>query len=181
MPNLYKCSSCGHVIAANARFCTGCRTPGPIARHPNSWRTSEPQWAIDAMLAPERLVGAAAVNPAGYASPATHSSQAVVMVAGQKSSPGLAAILSFFWCGLGQIYTGQIVKGVALMIVYPNLCKRRLVLLVLGRRRCLGGPNAKRFGSRRGVFCDRTRYGCIRMRPLDLRHAECLPDRRGYQ
>jgi len=63
MADLYKCSSCGHLIAANARFCTGCRTPGPIARHPNSWRTSEPQWAIDAMLAAEHPAHAAAVNP----------------------------------------------------------------------------------------------------------------------
>jgi TM2 domain-containing membrane protein YozV len=33
-------------------------------------------------------------------------------------SPGLAAVLSFFWCGLGQIYNGQIFKGVAMLIVY---------------------------------------------------------------
>ena len=33
-------------------------------------------------------------------------------------SPGFAAVLSFFWCGLGQIYNGQIFKGVAMLIVY---------------------------------------------------------------
>jgi len=51
MSNLYKCSNCGHAIASTARFCTGCRTPGPIARHPNSWRTSEPPEAISELLA----------------------------------------------------------------------------------------------------------------------------------
>jgi len=43
----------------------------------------------------------------------------VVVFANQKSS-GIAAVLSFFWCGLGQIYTGQILKGVGLMIAYAG-------------------------------------------------------------
>ena len=33
-------------------------------------------------------------------------------------SAGLAAVLSFLWCGLGQIYNGQIGKGVVLGFVY---------------------------------------------------------------
>ena len=33
-------------------------------------------------------------------------------------SPGLAAVLSFFWCGLGQIYNGQIFKGVVMLVIY---------------------------------------------------------------
>ncbi len=33
-------------------------------------------------------------------------------------NPGLAAVLSFFWMGLGQIYNGQIAKGVMFMIIY---------------------------------------------------------------
>ena len=33
-------------------------------------------------------------------------------------SPGLAAVLSFFFCGLGQIYNGQIFKGVIMLIAY---------------------------------------------------------------
>jgi TM2 domain-containing membrane protein YozV len=33
-------------------------------------------------------------------------------------NPGLAAVLSFFWCGLGQIYNGQIGKGIAMMIIF---------------------------------------------------------------
>lgn len=32
-------------------------------------------------------------------------------------SPGLAAVLSFFYTGLGQIYNGQIVKGLLLMLL----------------------------------------------------------------
>jgi len=33
-------------------------------------------------------------------------------------SPGLAAVLSFLYAGLGQIYNGEIVKGVVFIIVY---------------------------------------------------------------
>jgi len=33
-------------------------------------------------------------------------------------NPGLAAVLSFFITGLGQIYNGQIAKGINFIIVY---------------------------------------------------------------
>jgi TM2 domain-containing membrane protein YozV len=48
----------------------------------------------------------------------TIAPQSVIVIANQKSA-GLAAILSFFWCGLGQIYNGKVWKGVCLMLVYP--------------------------------------------------------------
>ena len=32
-------------------------------------------------------------------------------------SAGLAAVLSFFWTGVGQIYNGQILKGLILILV----------------------------------------------------------------
>lgn len=31
--------------------------------------------------------------------------------------PGIAAVLSFFWTGVGQIYNGQILKGILLIIL----------------------------------------------------------------
>jgi hypothetical protein len=48
---LYKCANCGHVIARSAPKCPGCGTPGPMARHPNSWRTAEPAEAVAVMIA----------------------------------------------------------------------------------------------------------------------------------
>ena len=33
-------------------------------------------------------------------------------------NPGLAAVLSFFYMGLGQIYNGQIAKGIAFIVGY---------------------------------------------------------------
>lgn len=41
-----------------------------------------------------------------------------VIVAENPKSPGLAAVLSFFWAGLGQIYNGQIGKGVVLIVLH---------------------------------------------------------------
>ena len=38
------------------------------------------------------------------------ANRTIIVVQNQKSS-GVAAVLSFFWCGLGQIYNGQIPKG----------------------------------------------------------------------
>ena len=43
--------------------------------------------------------------------------QGVVVVKSHKD-PGIAAVLSFFYCGLGQIYNGEIGKGVLLLVVY---------------------------------------------------------------
>jgi len=33
-------------------------------------------------------------------------------------NPGLAAVFSFFYMGLGQIYNGQLYKGIAFLIAY---------------------------------------------------------------
>jgi TM2 domain-containing membrane protein YozV len=34
-----------------------------------------------------------------------------------EKNPGIAAVASFFWGGLGQIYNGQIAKGIGLMLL----------------------------------------------------------------
>ena len=45
-------------------------------------------------------------------------------------NPGIAAIASFFFAGLGQIYNGEIGKGIFLIIVQTiNLC---LMFVVIG-------------------------------------------------
>lgn len=45
-------------------------------------------------------------------------------------NPGIAAVLSFFWMGLGQIYNGQIAKGIAFMVLYG--LSWILMLVVIG-------------------------------------------------
>jgi len=41
-----------------------------------------------------------------------------VSTASTPKTPGLALVLSLLWCGVGQIYNGQVGKGVALLIGY---------------------------------------------------------------
>lgn len=45
-------------------------------------------------------------------------------------NPGLAAVLSFFYMGLGQIYNGQIYKGIAFLIAYS--ISWLLMILLIG-------------------------------------------------
>src|SRR6266403_5368130 len=59
---LFKCSSCGHILADTAVRCPGCGTPGPIARHPNNWRTAEPESATRELLV-EQATRASALVP----------------------------------------------------------------------------------------------------------------------
>ncbi|UCG61406.1 MAG: hypothetical protein JSV52_13955 [Candidatus Zixiibacteriota bacterium] len=44
-------------------------------------------------------------------------------------NPGLAAVLSFFYMGLGQIYNGQIAKGILFIIAY-SLSILLMILLI---------------------------------------------------
>lgn len=45
-------------------------------------------------------------------------------------NPGLAAVLSFFITGLGQIYNGQIAKGIGLMVA--GVISAGLCVVVIG-------------------------------------------------
>ncbi|HOP05960.1 MAG TPA: hypothetical protein PLF13_01580 [candidate division Zixibacteria bacterium] len=44
-------------------------------------------------------------------------------------NPGLAAVLSFFYMGLGQIYNGQIAKGVAFIVGFTISLILMLILI----------------------------------------------------
>ena len=44
-------------------------------------------------------------------------------------NPGLAAVLSFFITGLGQIYNGQLAKGIVLIIIYGISWALMLILI----------------------------------------------------
>ena len=44
-------------------------------------------------------------------------------------NPGLAAVLSFFYMGLGQVYNGQIAKGIFFIVVYSISIVMMLILI----------------------------------------------------
>ena len=45
-------------------------------------------------------------------------------------NPGLAAVLSFFYMGLGQIYNGQLSKGVVFIVAYSISWVLMIVFMV---------------------------------------------------
>jgi hypothetical protein len=53
----------------------------------------------------------------GVAATGVAPAQQVIVVTAGKN-PGIAAVLSFFWAGLGQIYNGEISKGILLLVLY---------------------------------------------------------------
>jgi len=63
-------------------------------------------------------------------SPAAQRLERIHSGANPQKNPGLAAVLSFFWSGLGQIYNGQIGKGVALIVL--QFINAILMLLCIG-------------------------------------------------
>ena len=44
-------------------------------------------------------------------------------------SPGLAAVFSFFCMGLGQIYNGQLIKGIIFTIIYGISIASTIILI----------------------------------------------------
>ena len=92
------CSRCGSQVDPAEGFCSKCGTP-----------------AASIVPAP-----AAAVAPQAATIPAAQpvAAEPRVIVIKTQKNPGVAAVLSFFWTGLGQIYNGQIGMGVLLMICY---------------------------------------------------------------
>jgi TM2 domain-containing membrane protein YozV len=100
------CSGCGRPMDAGQQFCAGCGAKNPAVQ------TVSPQ--TTSMVA----TAGTGVAPA----------QQIIVVS--EKSPGLAAVLSFFWAGLGQIYNGEISKGIILLVCYGVSCV--LMAVVIG-------------------------------------------------
>ena len=147
------CTKCGRSNQQGARFCNSCGATmyGASARSVSAPKQTAPS---------ARRADAATV----LARP-----QVVVVQGGIKSS-GLAAVLSFFWCGLGHIYTGRIGTGLALMLIHP-------AVLVFGFMLAFGGLAG--LGGWR--FLARTPVPAERGGDLDIRHDQRLPHSRAYQ
>jgi hypothetical protein len=50
-------------------------------------------------------------------------------------------VLSFFWCGLGHIYNGQILKGILMVIGYPMCWWFGMVFLFFGAPGLAAAPD----------------------------------------
>src|SRR5260221_9986151 len=71
----------------------------------------------------------------GAAALAAQPPVAGVYAVQQGKNASVAAGLSFLWCGFGQIYNGQVTKGIVLALLYPVA----IVLFWVGRTVWLAG------------------------------------------
>jgi len=91
------CSGCGSRLNDSQSFCATCGRPS----------------GANYSAAPSTGV-APAPSPSAVTAPVA---QQVIILKSAKS-PGTAVVLSFFWAGLGQIYNGEIGKGIVLIILH---------------------------------------------------------------
>jgi TM2 domain-containing membrane protein YozV len=113
MPEMKFCYKCGEKIFEEAEICPKC---GVRQKHPPGYAASGP--AAPGTQNPPP--GAQNPQPA-----AGHE---------ERKSPAIAAILSFFWCGLGHAYCGDIAFGVTLMVLFPIIafvCSITLICIPL--------------------------------------------------
>ncbi|MGZ4908084.1 MAG: zinc-ribbon domain-containing protein [Halobacteriota archaeon] len=120
------CTNCGVSVARDAKYCQRCgellsagsEMLSPPPPPPSSTPDIHSYVGVDH---PDRPLMAPTYQPQHY-----DGAQAMV---GRKS-PGIAAVLSFLIIGLGQIYNGQILKGL-LMLGVAILCGITIVGLVV--------------------------------------------------
>lgn len=99
------CWSCGKAVPASHSYCGFCGQP--LSAAPAAFQASQPY-----SLATRSVASFAPASP----SIAPASTPRAVRDQPLKS-PGTAAVLSCFWFGLGQIYNGQLGKGLLLMLL----------------------------------------------------------------
>ena len=134
--NAQYCASCGaylngQALQANGRpVCTGCfnRLSGPGNRQ------TAARSAMQAPPPPQPPAYAPAypaLHPQGYPPPVYYQPPAPMVVVQQVTqvvgymppppykrwSPGVAAVLSFFFPGVGQMYKGQVFNGLAWLVL----------------------------------------------------------------
>ena len=106
------CTKCGVAVAPDSKYCQRCGEPLDTAGTQSPPMFSPlPEPHIHSYAGadyPEQPLIAPTYQPQRYYGP-----QGMV---GRKN-PGTAAVLSFLIVGLGQIYNGQILKGLAMLVV----------------------------------------------------------------
>jgi len=111
MADMKFCYKCGEKIFQEAEICPKC---GVRQMHPPNYQQPASGAAASAQQSPPAAAGQPATQPGTSgqgAQPAAHYEE--------RKSPALAAILSFFWCGLGHVYCGDFAFGLMLILVYP--------------------------------------------------------------
>jgi len=99
------CADCGEQIDKKAEICPECGVRQPKLAETKYCANCGEQIDKEAEICPE----------CGVRQPGTPTYQ---QTAFQEKNPGVAAVLSALWVGFGQIYNGEIVKGIILIVFY---------------------------------------------------------------
>jgi TM2 domain-containing membrane protein YozV len=146
------CRLCGANLVPQSKFCANCGQPvleastiqetdyvdlrSQSAAQPvyqqqeyDQPEYQQPQPAI-AQSSTSGLTTYASAPTAPFSATSTPQQAPVPVYMADRKNPGVAAVLSFFWAGLGQIYNGELAKGIAFMVVYA-FCVL-LIFVVIG-------------------------------------------------
>jgi TM2 domain-containing membrane protein YozV len=121
------CRLCGAKLIAESKFCANCGQPVYVASTAQQRtdyvdlsdyvaKPAQSAYQQSAYLY-EQPQPATPRTSTSVVSPTPRQVPAPVYYTNRKE-PGIAAILSFFWAGLGQIYNGQLLKGIGFIILY---------------------------------------------------------------
>jgi len=116
-PSLPYCPNCGKPVEGSPAFCQSCGKPL------QSTALSTPQAFCSHCGSP--------VDPAAEICPkcGVRIKPPPRPGGAERKSPGLAAVLSFLFTGLGQIYNGQIGKGISFLVLGIILAFTVLILI----------------------------------------------------
>ncbi|MGA1975368.1 MAG: zinc-ribbon domain-containing protein [Conexivisphaerales archaeon] len=114
------CSNCGAEVQATVKFCPNCGRPMSSSAPPPQPQSPPPQPQGQPYEGGTKYCqhcGAVIAAAAEICPKCGVRVMGQLRVAEPLKNPGIAAVLSFFFPGLGQIYNGQIGKGIAFILV----------------------------------------------------------------
>jgi TM2 domain-containing membrane protein YozV len=117
------CKYCGKYITADSKFCVNCGESVDA-----DFIDVTPQQTTQAVYEQPQPQPQPAPWPTSTSMGSPQQAPAPVYIADRKN-PGVAAVLSFFWAGLGQIYNGQLAKGLLFMVAYA-VCVLLIFVLI---------------------------------------------------
>ncbi|MGP8190241.1 MAG: double zinc ribbon domain-containing protein [Methanobacterium sp.] len=109
------CGNCGDQIDQNAEICPKCGVRQPEVKKTKYCTNCASQIDQNAEICPQ----------CGVRQPGSATFKQPVI----QKNPGIAAVLSALFVGLGQIYNGEILKGIILIIAYAVSCVLIFVLI----------------------------------------------------
>jgi len=108
------CGNCGKELSADVRFCPACGVPVATPAPPGG---SQPGVSVEAGTGKYcQHCGEVIPKEAEICPKCGRRVMEAPRVPEQKN-PGIAAVLSFLFTGLGQIYNGQIGKGISFIVL----------------------------------------------------------------